>query len=80
MRTLVDLEPGETSTVQRVPDRDRQLLGYLSSLGLMPGASVELVSAAPFGGPLVVSIGGVEAAISVRSGGVIEWLTGVRSS
>jgi len=64
VRTLVDLEPGETSTVQRVPDRDRELLGYLSSLGLMPGASVELVSAAPFDGPLVVNIGGVEAAIS----------------
>jgi DtxR family Mn-dependent transcriptional regulator len=64
VRTLVDLEQGETSTVQRVPDRDRQLLGYLSSLGLMPGASVELVSAAPFDGPLVVKVGGAEAAIS----------------
>jgi DtxR family transcriptional regulator, Mn-dependent transcriptional regulator len=64
VRTLVDLEPGETSTVQRVPDHDRQLLGYLSSLGLMPGASVELVSAAPFGGPLIVIVGGAEAAIS----------------
>ncbi len=64
VRTLLDLEPGEASTVQRVPDRDRQLLGYLSSLGLMPGASVELVSAAPFDGPLVVKVGGVETAIS----------------
>ncbi len=64
VRTLVDLEPGETSIVQRVPDHDRQLLGYLSTLGLMPGASVELVSAAPFGGPLIVIIGGAEAAIS----------------
>ena len=64
LRTLGDLEPGEKSTVQRVPDRDRQLLGYLWSLGLMPGASVELVSAAPFGGPLVVNIDGVEAAIA----------------
>jgi DtxR family Mn-dependent transcriptional regulator len=63
-RTLVDLEPGETSTVQRVPDRDRQLLSYLSTLGLTPGASVELVSAAPFHGPLVVKVDGVEAAIS----------------
>ena len=64
VRTLADLEPGEHSTVQRVPDRDRQLLGYLSSLGLMPGASVELVSAAPFRGPLVVNVDGAEAAIS----------------
>ena len=64
LRTLGDLEPGEKSIVRRVPDRDRQLLGYLSSLGLMPGALVELVSAAPFGGPLVVIVAGVEAAIS----------------
>jgi DtxR family Mn-dependent transcriptional regulator len=64
VRTLVDLEPGETSTVERVPDRDRQLLGYLSSLGLMPGASVKLVSAAPFGGPLVLKVGGTETPIS----------------
>jgi DtxR family Mn-dependent transcriptional regulator len=64
VRTLGDLEPGEKSIVRRVPDRDRPLLGYLSSLGLMPGAVVEIVSAAPFGGPLVVAVGGIEAAIS----------------
>jgi DtxR family Mn-dependent transcriptional regulator len=70
-RTLGDLEPGEKSTVRRVPDRDRELLGYLSSLGLMPGAVVKLVSAAPFGGPLVVNVGGTEAAISAELAAVI---------
>jgi DtxR family Mn-dependent transcriptional regulator len=64
VRTLGDLEPGEKSLVQRVPDRDRKLLGYLSSLGFAPGVVVELVSAAPFGGPLVVSVAGAEATIS----------------
>jgi DtxR family Mn-dependent transcriptional regulator len=64
MRTLGDLEPGELATVKRVPDRDRQLLAYLSSLGLLPGRAIELVSAAPFGGPLLLLAGGVEFALT----------------
>jgi DtxR family transcriptional regulator, Mn-dependent transcriptional regulator len=60
MRTLDDLEPREQAIVKRVPDRDRQLLGYLSVLGLLPGRVIELVSAAPFGGPLVLLADGVE--------------------
>jgi DtxR family Mn-dependent transcriptional regulator len=63
-RTLGDLSPGEQATVKRVPDRDRQLLSYLSSVGLIPGRAVELLSAAPFGGPLVLLAGGAEFAIS----------------
>jgi DtxR family Mn-dependent transcriptional regulator len=63
-RTLGELEPGERATVQRVPDRDRQLLRYLSNLGLLPGRAVEMLSAAPFGGPLVVLAGGVQCVIS----------------
>jgi DtxR family Mn-dependent transcriptional regulator len=64
LRTLGDLVPGEQATVRRVPDRDRQLLRYLSSMGLLPGRAVELLSAAPFDGPLVVLAGGAECAIS----------------
>lgn len=63
-RSLGDLEPGERATVQRVPDRDRQLLRYLSTLGLLPGRAVEVLSVAPFGGPLVVLAGGVQCTIS----------------
>jgi DtxR family Mn-dependent transcriptional regulator len=64
VRTLDELEPGERATIQRVPDRDRQLLGYLSSLGLLPGRAVQLLSAAPFEGPLVVITDGMERAVS----------------
>ncbi|HKP18051.1 MAG TPA: metal-dependent transcriptional regulator [Gaiellaceae bacterium] len=63
-RTLDELEPGESATVHRVPDRDGPLLRYLSSLGLVPGRAVELLSAAPFGGPLVLLAGGAECTIS----------------
>jgi DtxR family Mn-dependent transcriptional regulator len=64
LRTLEELGPGEQATVQRVPDRNRQLLGYLSSVDLLPGRTVKVLSAAPFGGPLTVRAGGAELAIS----------------
>ncbi len=64
LRSLTDLAPGERSTVLRVPDEDSDLLRYLGSLALLPGATVELVEAAPFGGPLTVVAGGAEHAIS----------------
>ncbi len=53
-RTLVDLEPGERASVSRVPDGDPELLRYLAELGLVPGSAVELVSQAPFAGPVTV--------------------------
>jgi DtxR family transcriptional regulator, Mn-dependent transcriptional regulator len=63
-RSLASLEPGERSTVTRVPDRDAELLRYLTSLSLVPGARVELHQAAPFGGPLTIRAGGAEHAVS----------------
>ncbi|CAN5773083.1 MAG: metal-dependent transcriptional regulator [Actinomycetota bacterium] len=53
-RTLVDLEPGERASVSRVPDGDPELLRYLAELGLVPGSGVEVVSQAPFAGPVTV--------------------------
>ena len=53
-RTLVDLEPGERASVSRVPDGDPELLRYLTELGLVPGSAVELISQAPFAGPVTV--------------------------
>lgn len=64
LRLLSDLAPGEEATIGRVPDGDRRLLSYLSSLALVPGQRVELLSSAPFGGPLTVQAGGVEQAVS----------------
>jgi DtxR family transcriptional regulator, Mn-dependent transcriptional regulator len=51
-RTLLDLVPGERASISRVPDGDPELLRYLAELGLVPGSEVELVSQAPFAGPV----------------------------
>jgi len=53
-RTLCDFEPGDRASVSRVPDADPDLLRYLSELGLVPGSNVDIVSFAPFAGPVTV--------------------------
>ena len=62
--SLADLREGDQRLVRRVPDGDAELLRYLSSLRLVPGSRVEVRRAAPFGGPLTVSVEGNEHAIS----------------
>jgi DtxR family Mn-dependent transcriptional regulator len=63
-RTLVDLQAGELASVSRVPDGDPELLRYLTNLGLVPDASVEVLAHAPFGGPVTVRTESGEHAIS----------------
>ena len=58
------LEPGEEATIRRVPDRDGELLRYLSSLLLVPGNRVKVWASAPLGGPLTVSVDEERHAIS----------------
>jgi DtxR family Mn-dependent transcriptional regulator len=53
-RTITELEPGERVSVSRVPDGDPELLRYLTDLGLVPGSEVEVVTVAPFAGPVTV--------------------------
>ena len=68
-RTLADLAPGEPASVARVPDGDPELLRYLSELGLVPGSRVEIVSYAPFAGPVTVRTQHGDHAISLELAG-----------
>ncbi len=61
---LVDLSPGDRTTVSRVPDNDAGVLRYLEELGLVPGEPVELTAIAPFGGPISVRTATGEHAIA----------------
>ena len=54
-----------------MPDADARLLRYLSDLALIPGETVELREAAPFGGPVTVQARGAEHAISRELAGRI---------
>jgi DtxR family Mn-dependent transcriptional regulator len=50
------LPAGASGKLSRVATHDSNMLRYLGSLDLKPGASVELVARAPFGGPLRLRI------------------------
>ncbi len=63
-RALLDLRPGDRSTVTRVPDNDAELLRYLAELALLPGQAFELTAIAPFGGPISVRTGTGDHAIA----------------
>lgn len=56
-KPLLGLDPGPAK-VERVSDRDPEALRYLSTLGLYPGALIEVESIEPFGGPIWINMGG----------------------
>ncbi len=56
--------PESRAAVSRVPDGNPELLRYLDELGLLPGSDVEVVSQAPFGGPVTVRTESGDHAIS----------------
>jgi DtxR family Mn-dependent transcriptional regulator len=53
---LSALLPGDEAIVRRVSDDNAEMLRYLASLQLAPGARVTLLERAPFGGPLRLRI------------------------
>jgi DtxR family Mn-dependent transcriptional regulator len=53
---LSALQPGDEAIVRRVRDDDAEMLRYLASLRLVPGARITLLEREPFGGPLRLRI------------------------
>lgn len=54
---LSDLEPEQGAHVSRIADQSREVLRYLSELGMMPGAHVTLTARAPLNDTVTVRIG-----------------------
>ncbi len=54
---LTTLEVGMSARIVRVPDDEPDLLRYLSTLGIRPGAQVTVESRAPYGNILTLRIG-----------------------
>ncbi len=54
---LTTIREGRRVTVTRVSDRDREILAYLTEIGLVPGAELEVTERLPFDGPLKVRVG-----------------------
>jgi DtxR family transcriptional regulator, Mn-dependent transcriptional regulator len=61
--TLAELNAGQSATVAEVGDEDAAMLRYFAELGLFPLTSVEVLSVAPFDGPLTLRVGENECSI-----------------
>ncbi|MCP4427204.1 MAG: metal-dependent transcriptional regulator [Chloroflexi bacterium] len=60
-QALSSLDMGTTAQVTRIlDDANSEMLRYLATLGLTPGATVKILNAAPFDGPFTVEINGRE--------------------
>jgi DtxR family Mn-dependent transcriptional regulator len=55
---LAQLDVGADARVHGVTEEVPEMLRYLGSIGLRPGAEVKLLEKAPLGGPVTVRIGG----------------------
>jgi DtxR family transcriptional regulator, Mn-dependent transcriptional regulator len=69
---LADLRPGQSATIAEVSDHDSALLRYLGEMGLYPGARVEVLAVAPFGGPLTLRLGDAEHAVGREVAGFVS--------
>ncbi|HEU4995012.1 MAG TPA: metal-dependent transcriptional regulator [Gemmatimonadaceae bacterium] len=53
---LSDLMPGDVARVERVSDDDAERLRYLAELGIVPGASIQVIAREPFEGPIALRL------------------------
>lgn len=65
---LVELAVGGSGRIERVSDRDSDLLRFLAERGLVPQARLEVVDVAPFGGPITLRVGDGDDTIEVPIG------------
>jgi DtxR family transcriptional regulator, Mn-dependent transcriptional regulator len=62
---LLDVPAGQTATVCRLDALESDRLGYLQTIGLLPGTTVTVTEVVPFEGPLMVVIGKQTIAIAL---------------
>jgi len=68
---LTSLNLGEEGTIVKITDERPDLLQYLATLGLVPGANVQIEEKAPFNGPIMVKVMGASYALGRNVASVI---------
>jgi DtxR family Mn-dependent transcriptional regulator len=68
---LANLGPGKEGIILKVTDERPDMLQYLATLGLVPGANVQIEEKAPFNGPIIVRVMGASYALGRNVASVI---------
>ena len=63
--SLAEARPGDAARVVEVRVQEPEQLRYLGSLGLYPGAELEIMECAPFEGPISLRVGGEPRVLSI---------------
>jgi len=61
---LSALNEQEQGTIMKITEEKSNMLHYLDSLGLVPGALIQVMEKAPFDGPIIVKVNGTSHALS----------------
>ena len=69
---LTNLYSKESGIVVKITEEKPEVLEYLATIGLMPGAFVEVVEKAPFNGPITVKVDGTNQALSLHVASIIN--------
>jgi DtxR family Mn-dependent transcriptional regulator len=64
--SLDEMTPGQSGVVAISGSTEHDILEFLESLGIRPGAHLEVVRKHPFDGPIVVSVNGTEQTVGER--------------
>jgi len=68
---LTNLDLRDRGTIIKVTEEKDEVLRYLATLGLIPGACVEVEEKAPFNGPIIVKVMGARYALGREIASVI---------
>jgi len=69
---LTEFNEKEQGTIVKITEEKSDLLHYLETIGVVPGASIEIVEKAPFNGPITLKIGMTSHALSRAMASIIQ--------
>ena len=69
---LTELCEKERGTIAKITEEKPDFLRYLETIGLAPGAPIEVLEKAPFDGPITLKVGAVNRALSHAMASIIQ--------